>query len=129
MRERTALARGYFALQGIAVIAWWAMLLFLPATRTAFAIRGAPPIALDAFAPGDLGLVAIGSLLVAAFTSRAWSGTLAWVVAGAMVYAALFTIATAITGASGPLGALLMMPAAIVSVGGASVLGRSAARP
>lgn len=61
-------------------------------------------------------MLGVGSALVA------WSRphlrrrrVLAWVVAGATVYAALYTLALALTGAAPPLGAILMAPAAVAS--------------
>lgn len=61
-------------------------------------------------------MLGVGSAIVA------WPGphlrrrrALAWLVAGATAYAALYTLALALTGAAPPLGALLMCPAAAAS--------------
>lgn len=124
MQRRLALA--YFLVQALAVIAWWALLAARPSARALFAVHGAPPAALGAFAPGDLGLVALGSALVALQRGRGWSRALAWMVAGAMAYAAAYTATAAITRASGPLGAWLMLPAAAASIGAAGILSRVA---
>jgi hypothetical protein len=113
---RRRLALGYFVLQALAVAVWWALLAARPDTWALFAIHGAPAAALGAFAPGDLGLVALGSALAALRGGRGWGRDLAWVVAGAMTYAAAYTATTALTGASGALGALLMLPAAAASL-------------
>ena len=124
MRRRLAL--GYFLLQALAVVVWWGALALQPAAWPLFAVRGAPPIALGAFAPGDLGLVALGSAVVAVRGARAWSRELAWCVAGAMAYAAAYTVTAAAVRASAPLGALLMVPAAGASIAAALTLSRSA---
>jgi hypothetical protein len=61
-------------------------------------------------------MLGVGSALVA------WSGphlsrrrALAWIVAGATVYAAFYTLALALSGAAPAFGALLMCPAAVAS--------------
>ena len=111
----TRLARAYFALQALAVGGWWLALLLRPAWRAAFRPDSAPDVVLFAFALADLLILGLGSAFVA------WSGpyvvrqrrALAWVVAGATVYGALYTLALALVHAAPPLGAVLMCPAAI----------------
>lgn len=113
---RSHFARGYFALQAVAVLGWWLALLLTPGWRAAFRPYSAPDAVLLAFASGDLLILCLGSALVAwasPFFVRARA--LAWLVAGATVYAALYTLALALTGAAPPLGALLMCPAAVAS--------------
>jgi hypothetical protein len=122
---RRRLALGYFLVQALAVAAWWGLLTVWPRARPLFTLYGAPPAALAAFAPGDLGLVALGSALVALGRGRGRTGALAWVVAGAMAYAAAYAATAALTGASGPLGALLMLPAAAASLVSAGILTRT----
>jgi hypothetical protein len=123
---RFRLALGYFLVQALAVAAWWALLASQPAAWPLFAVRGSPRVALGAFAPGDLGLVALGSAVVALRGGRAWTRELAWCVAGAVAYAAAYTATTAAARASSPLGALLMLPAAGASVAAALTLSRGA---
>lgn len=130
LRHRLALA--YFLVQALAVSTWWAILALRPDARASFALHGAPFAALGAFAPGDLGLVALGSLVVALRGGRGWSRDLAWLVAGAMTYAAAYTATAALARASGPFGALLMLPAEAASLGSAytlSVAARDEALP
>ena len=110
------LARTWFLVHGIAVIAWWMLLAMRPAVRGAFEIRDAPPIALLAFAPADLIILGGGSLIVGAAYRRRWAAALAWAVAGATVYASLYTFATAVSSAAGWLGFALMAPAALLTV-------------
>jgi hypothetical protein len=119
---RRRLALGYFLVQALAVTAWWVLLAARPSARALFAVHGAPPAALGAFASGDLGLVALGSALVALLRGRRWGRELAWMVAGAMAYAAAYTATAALMRASGPLGAWLMLPAAAASIGAARIL-------
>ncbi len=118
------LAAMYFLVQAIAVTGWWALLAFVPPTWSLFAIHEAPRIALGAFAPGDLGIVAVGSALVALRRPRPWTGPLAWIVAGAMIYGAAYTVTASVLGAAPPLGALLMLPAAVASLLAAAALAR-----
>lgn len=111
------MARAYFKIQAFAVAAWWLALALWPEWRAPFQPHAAPDVVLFAFAPGDLLLLAAGSALVG------WIGgplirfrlPLAWGVAGATLYGALYTLTLAVTGAASPLGALLMIPAAAAS--------------
>ena len=112
---RSRLARVYFALQALAVGGWWLALLLRPEWRAAFRPDAAPDAVLLAFVPGDLLMLGLGSARVA------WSGphlarrrrALAWLVAGATVYGALYTLALALADAAPPFGALFMCPAAV----------------
>jgi hypothetical protein len=123
---RRRLAVWYFLAQASAVVAWWALLAALPAAWPLFALRESPRAVLGAFAPGDVGVVALGSALVAWRHGRAWAGALAWVVAGAMSYAASYTATALLLGVAPPLGACLMVPAAVASVAAAAILSRDA---
>jgi hypothetical protein len=112
---RLAFARGYFALQALAVSGWWLALLLRPTWRAAFRPASAPDVVLFAFALADLLILGLGSALIALsgpYFLRQRRG-LAWVVAGATVYGALYTLALALTRAAPPLGAVLMCPAAV----------------
>jgi hypothetical protein len=112
---RSRLARSYFALQAVAVLAWWIVLWLRPEWRAAFRPFSAPDAVLHSFAPGDLLMLGVGSALIASDHHRRHRRLLAWLVAGATVYAALYTLTLALAGAAPPLGALLMCPAAIAS--------------
>ena len=111
------MARAYFALQALAVGGWWLALLLRPAWRAAFRPDSAPDVVLLAFALADLLILGLGSALVAlsgphvARQRRA----LAWLVAGATVYGALYTLALALVHAAPALGAILMIPAAVAA--------------
>ena len=52
----------YFALQGIAVVAWWLCLIFVPASRKHFQLETNSETSLLAFWLADLSLLGIGSL-------------------------------------------------------------------
>lgn len=123
---RRRLAVGYLVAQAVAVAGWWLLLAAVPDSRPLFAVRGAPLVALGAFAPGDLALVAVGSALAAWRRGRGWGGPLAWCVAGAMIYAATYTATTATLGATAPWGALAMVPAAAASLLAAAALAHRA---
>jgi hypothetical protein len=73
-------------------------------------------VVLLAFAPGDLLMLGLGSALVASGSHPVRRRrAIAWLVTGATVYAALYTLTLALAGAAPPLGALLMCPAAVAS--------------
>lgn len=106
----------YFALQGAAVIAWWILLFFIPASRTFFQMGDSETVLL-AFWLSDLFLLAVGSLLVSAFCyfdSKFLSLAL-WFVVGAISYATFYCLAFALMTDSGWLGVTLMFPAFVWS--------------
>lgn len=112
------MARGYFALQALAVTGWWLALFFHPSWRDAFRPWSAPDAALLAFAPADLLILALGSALVA-FSNQSDSRrqrALVWLVVGAMLYGASYTLTLTVMASASPLGAILMCPAAVASV-------------
>ena len=121
--SRSRLARGYFAVQAIAVAAWWLALWLRPEWRGAFKPYSTPDVILLGFAPADLLLLGLASALVAAsgrHTRR--RRALAWLVAGATIYATLYTLTLALLGSAPLLGALLMIPAAVAAVIAALIL-------
>jgi sulfite exporter TauE/SafE len=99
------------------VIGWWVALLVRPEWRSPFRPFSTPDAVLLAFALGDLLILGIGSAFVALSQAHAarLQRAVAWLVAGATVYAALYTLALALGGAAPPLGALLMCPAAVAT--------------
>lgn len=112
------LARVYFGVQAAAVAAWWVVLAVRPAVRPLFRPAAAPDAMLLAFAPGDLLMLGLGSAAVALAAARPGPTVraAAWLVAGATVYGALYTITLAASGAAGVLGAVMMTPAAVASL-------------
>jgi protein-S-isoprenylcysteine O-methyltransferase Ste14 len=110
-------APAYFALQGAAVAGWWVALVLRPAWRAPFLPNGFPEDALIAFAPADVLLLVIGSWTLALSIAQGWRWTipLAWLVAGAVDYATLVTLAQSALAGGGWLGFVAMAPAALIS--------------
>lgn len=118
------LGRIWFAAQAVAVVAWWLLLLVRPGLRPLFSIRDAPFVALGAFAPGDILLIALGSALVSFGSRRSWVVPVAWMVAGAVSYGAIYCAAVAAVGRAPALGAVLMVGAAVLSIAAAVDISR-----
>ena len=115
-------------LQAVAFATWWLVLLAAPAARGAFAAPGAPFSSLAAFALGDLAVVALTvPVLSAARRGRAFATTGAWIIAGAVGYAALYCLGLfAFTGGAA-LAVATMVPAAVGSAWAARELAREVA--
>src|SRR5262249_49633375 len=106
----------YFALQGLAVLAWWALLFFVPVSRPLFQLGASEQVLLAFWLP-DLGLLGVGSLVVSAFCwfdSKFLTVGL-WMAVGAISYASFYCLAFALLTDSGWLGVTLMFPAMIMS--------------
>lgn len=84
---------GFYALQGCGVMLWWAMLLAMPGARSWFFPDGVIDAAMSAFLLPDVAVLGTGSLVTAfaLHRKRAAGRPLAWLVAGAALYAMLFT--------------------------------------
>jgi protein-S-isoprenylcysteine O-methyltransferase Ste14 len=106
----------YFAFQGLAVAAWWALLFFVPMSRPFFQMGASKEVLLAFWLP-DLGLLAVGSLLVSAFCRFDSKFLMVglWMVVGTISYATLYCLAFALLTDSGWLGVTLMFPAMIIS--------------
>ena len=114
---RSRLARVYFALQAVAVTAWWLALWLRPEWRVAFLPKASTDAALLGFAPGDLLILGLGSGVVASLgTAPLMRRALAWLVTGATVYGALYTVTLAASGSASMIGAVLMVPAAVACI-------------
>ena len=107
----------YFALQGVAVVVWWILLIFVPASRQYFQLENNSEISLLAFWLADLSLLGIGPLAAARFCLRdnRHAPVAAWFVTGATSYATLYCLAFASFTDTGWLGATLMLPALLWS--------------
>lgn len=114
-----ALARAYFAIQGIAVLLWWGLLFVAPESRAYFA---RPDHGLLRLAGPDLLILGCGSLAVAATASRGWRPArlvLRWMTVWILLTIG-WSVAVACTG--GPVvGAVLMAGA----LGGTVLAGRA----
>ncbi len=106
----------YFALQGLAVAVWWALLFFVPDSRRFFQMGESETVLLAFWLP-DLGLLAVGSLVTSAFclVDSKFLTVALWLVVGAVSYATGYCLAFALLTDSGWLGVTLMFPAMIVS--------------
>ena len=102
----------YFAVQGIGVILWWAMLYFAPSTRVYFQM-GEGETTLLAFWLPDFVFLGFGSLAAAyfCFTKHKLSPISIWFVIGLMTYAAVYTFSFALMTDTGWLGVVFMLPA------------------
>jgi hypothetical protein len=110
-------AVAYLALQGVGALGWWAALAAWPESRAHFQPAGAPDAALFAFAVADLLLFAVGSLAAAVGVARraAWAWPVLLVHCGAAMYAGLYCLMLPlVAGGAGWVGAVLMVPAAVV---------------
>jgi protein-S-isoprenylcysteine O-methyltransferase Ste14 len=107
----------YFALQGLGVIGWWAVLFLFPASRHYFMLESNSEFSLLAFWLADLSFLGLGSLAAAwlCFKRHEYSQIAAWFVTGAVSYAAIYTFAFAMITDYGWLGVTLMFPAMIWS--------------
>lgn len=106
----------YFALQSIAVAAWWILLFFVPTLRVHFQMGDSETILLAFWLP-DLFLLILGSLAASVFCFLVikFASIAAWFVVGAISYAALYCLAFALLSDSGWLGVTLMFSAMIWS--------------
>ena len=107
----------YYALQGIAVVAWWLCLIFIPASRKHFQLETNSETSLLAFWLADLSLLGIGSLAASwlCFRKSKHAPAALWFVTGAVSYATFYCLAFAFLTDSGWLGVTLMFPAMIWS--------------
>ena len=107
----------YYAIQGLAVIAWWAVLYLVPSSRQYFALERSSETSLMAFWLADLSFLGIGSLAVGwlCFRDHEYSRIAAWFVTGAVSYASVYCFAFALMTDVGWLGVTLMFPAMIWS--------------
>lgn len=105
----------YFLLQGVGVIAWWALLVWVPESRLVFVLEGNRETSLMAFWLADAALLAGGSLAAAAFiwTGNRYSVAVLWMVTGAVTYATLYTFAFVSVTGRGWAGVVLMAPATV----------------
>lgn len=109
-------AAAYFALQGIAVFAWWITLFLVPVSRKYFQL-GVDENTLLSFWLPDLFLLGSGSLIVSGlclFDSR-FLNIVLWFVVGVISYATFYCLAFSLLSDTGWLGVTLMFPSMILS--------------
>ena len=107
----------YYAVQGVAVIAWWIVLFAVPSSRKYFILEQKIEFSLLAFWLADLSFLGLGSLAAAwlCFRNYDYSQIASWFVTGAVSYAAIYCLAFAMITDYGWLGVTLMLPAMIWS--------------
>lgn len=111
------LACAYLVVQGLGVLAWWVMIVAVPASRPLFTVPGAPDGLLLAFLLGDVVLVGVGSLIAAVGVLRRtrWAWPVLLVHASAAVYAGLYCISLpVVTGGSAWPAVVAMTPVLVV---------------
>jgi protein-S-isoprenylcysteine O-methyltransferase Ste14 len=107
----------YFAIQGVAVVAWWTVLFLVPATRRYFVLESSSESSLMAFWLADLLFLGVGSLIAAwlCIANSRYLQIAAWFVTGAFSHAVLYCLAFLLMTDIGWLGITLMTPAMIWS--------------
>ncbi|MBX7171130.1 MAG: isoprenylcysteine carboxylmethyltransferase family protein [Pyrinomonadaceae bacterium] len=106
----------YFAFQGIAVLAWWILLITVPVSRKYFQMGDSETILLSFWLP-DLFLLAIGSFVVSwlIVANNEFKTVALWLEIGAISYASFYCLSFAWMTDTGWLGVVAMFPAMIVS--------------
>ena len=106
----------YFAFQGIAVIAWWILLIAVPTSRKYFQMGNDETILLAFWLP-DLFLLAIGSLTLSwlIVVNHKFILIVLWFVVGTISYATFYCLAFAWMTDTGWLGVTAMFPAMVTS--------------
>ena len=113
----TTFAGWYFLFQAFAFSGWWLYLYGVPDAVPLFVPPGASAVDLTAFRAPDL-IVAVPASLAAAvaiFRSLRWAVPLAWLTAGAVIYAFVYCVAWSIARDGAWLSVALMAPAALFS--------------
>ncbi len=105
----------YFAIQGTAVLAWWAMLYLYPTARQYFVLEVGSDTSLLAFWLADIVFIGVGSLAAGLLCYRGseYRQIASWMVTGAISYASIYCLAFALMTDVGWLGVILMLPAMI----------------
>lgn len=106
----------YFAFQGIAILAWWILLIAVPTSRRYFQMGSDENILLAFWLP-DLFLLAIGSLVLSwlIIAKHKFTPIVLWFTVGTISYATFYCLAFAWMTDTGWLGVVAMFPAMITS--------------
>jgi hypothetical protein len=106
----------YFLLQGLAVSAWWVVLVAFPESRVYFQLGDSEAILLSFWLP-DVVLLAFASLFagVLLLLKSDFAVPCIWLVVGSFSYANLYCFAFALITDTGWLGVTLMTPAMLFS--------------
>lgn len=111
-------AAPYFALQGALTLVVWAVIFLWPPIRPHFQPPGIPELMMMAFVVPDMVLFAGGSFAAARGIARGarWRSAAAWLVAGSMAYAALYTLTILLHTGTAWLPVVVFLPAALLSL-------------
>lgn len=107
---------GYFALQAVAGIGFWAVVALSPTVREVFEMSDAEHGVTDSFLAADVAIGILGAAVAAWGLWRAarWAGPWAMFVAGGMVYATLYLVVwVGFTGDGAGLLALMVVPSTL----------------
>jgi protein-S-isoprenylcysteine O-methyltransferase Ste14 len=117
MKKIRLYASVYFAIQGLGVFAWWAVLFLIPASRQYFRLDPSSDTSLLAFWLPDLVFLGVGSFATASllWTDSRYARHAVWLVSGAIAYAMFYCLSSALMTDVGWLGVVLMFPAMIWS--------------
>lgn len=123
-------ASSYLLLQGLAVAAWWVMLVTLPESRGWFfpeSLTGAP---LMSFWLADIGLLVGGSLLASwlVWTGNPAASPAAWFLSGAWYYPAIYCLTVSLKLGGGELGVAAMFVGGGLTLSMATVVGQVGAQ-
>ncbi len=112
------LAAGYFALQGVAGVLWWVLLLASDWVRDRFFVGADGWAAGRSLLLADVVVFALGSLTAAALVQRGhpWAQRAAWVTVGATFYATLVAAGWVVESIGRPLGLVLMAISLVATV-------------
>ncbi|QEG02608.1 hypothetical protein Mal15_67290 [Stieleria maiorica] len=117
---------GYFALQAIGVVAWWAMLTLYPENIGWFRPKDWPDEVLLSFWLADISLIVGGSWIaaVSVWQQREWASTAVWSVTAICWYPTLFCIATSVRTGEAWIASAMMVSMAGLSLAMATIQGK-----
>ncbi|WP_436715619.1 isoprenylcysteine carboxylmethyltransferase family protein [Roseiconus lacunae] len=131
MMNPRQIVSGYFVLQAIGVVAWWALLRLHPQSIGWFYPRSWPDDVLLSFWLADFTLIVGGSCIVAfsVWHQRNWASTAAWSVAAICWYPTLVCIATSMRTGEAWIASAMMASMAVLSLAMATIQGKQGDAP
>lgn len=122
------LAAGYLALQGVAGVLWWMLLLASDWVRDRFFVGADGWAAGRSLLLADVVVFALGSLTAAALVHRGhpWAQRAVWVTVGATCYATLVAVGWVAESIGRPLGLAAMATSLVATVAAAVAVEKAA---